>query len=150
MTAETMTSNQTIVTEFLAAFEDLDVDRALTYVSRDIEYQNVPFPVVRGFDKFEKRMRGFTSKGTGYEAEIINIAANGPIVLTERIDVTIRKNWRARFWVCSTFEVRDGKIILWREHYDWVSVLASSVKGLFGAAVSGLRSQPYQKPKAKS
>jgi len=37
-----------VVKAFLSALGDLDIDRALTYTSPDIVYQNVPLPPARG------------------------------------------------------------------------------------------------------
>jgi limonene-1,2-epoxide hydrolase len=117
------------VERFLAALEEFDVDKALGYVSTEIVYQNVPLPPARGLQAFEKQLRAMTKYGTGFEARTHHIAANGPIVLTERTDVLEAGKWRAEFWVCGTFEVRDGRIVLWRDYFDWANVLASSARG---------------------
>jgi len=42
----------------------------------------------------------------------------------------------AEFWVCGTFEVRDGKIVLWRDYFDWGTFLMAGVRGL-GRALLG-------------
>lgn len=132
-----------VVRGFLAALEELDVDRALTYVTPEVVYQNVPLPPARGIAAFEKQMRLLAKYGSGFEAEVHHIAADGPIVLTERTDVLEAGSWRARFWVCGTFEVRDGRIVLWRDYFDWTTVIASSVRGgvraLAGAVSARLR-----------
>ncbi|NVI87732.1 limonene-1,2-epoxide hydrolase family protein [Actinomadura sp. BRA 177] len=132
-----MTEIQT-VTDFLSALEDLDIDRALTYAAPGIVYQNVPLPPARGLPAVEKTLRGMARYGTGFEARIHNIAANGPAVLTERTDVLERGSWRAEFWVCGTFEVHDDRITLWRDYFDWTTFLAASAKGLAGAVMSAL------------
>ncbi|MFB4314421.1 limonene-1,2-epoxide hydrolase family protein [Actinomadura sp. 21ATH] len=124
-----------IVTGFLTALEDLDIDRALTYADPGIVYQNVPLPPARGIEAFERQMRAMARYGTGFEARVHNIAANGDIVLTERTDALVIGAWRAEFWVCGTFEVRDGKIVLWRDYFDWPTVIAAGAKGLIRAAL---------------
>ncbi|MEW2355953.1 limonene-1,2-epoxide hydrolase family protein [Spirillospora sp. NPDC029432] len=129
------------VTGFLAALEDLDIDRALTYADPEIVYQNVPLPPARGIKAFERQMRAMARYGTGFEARVHNIAADGGTVLTERTDALVIGSWRAEFWVCGTFEVRDGKIVLWRDYFDWPTVIAASVKGLLRAALAGPRRQ---------
>ena len=126
------------VTDFLSALEDLDIDRALTYADPEIVYQNVPLPPARGLPAVEKTLRAMDRYGSGFEARIHNIAANGPVVLTERTDVLEAGAWRAEFWVCGTFKVRDGRIVLWRDYFDWTTVLASSAKGLGSALLSVL------------
>ncbi|MBW8485524.1 limonene-1,2-epoxide hydrolase family protein [Actinomadura parmotrematis] len=128
------------VTAFLSALEDLDVDRALALCSPDIVYQNVPLPPARGIKAFERQMRGMARYGTGFEARLHNIAATASgTVLTERTDVLEKGAWRAEFWVCGTFELRDGKITLWRDYFDWPTFLAASAKGLATAALTSLR-----------
>ncbi|MFD0684732.1 limonene-1,2-epoxide hydrolase family protein [Actinomadura fibrosa] len=131
-----------VVTDFLSALEDLDIDRALTHAAPDIVYQNVPLPPARGLPAVERTLRAMTRYGTGFEARIHNIAENGPTVLTERTDVLEAGPWRAEFWVCGTFEVHDGRITLWRDYFDWTTFLAASAKGLVGAAFAALSPRP--------
>lgn len=131
-----------IVREFLSALEALDVDRALALAAPGMVYQNVPLPPARGLPAVEKTLRAMTRYGTGFEARVHNIAANGPVVLTERTDVLEAGAWRAEFWVCGTFEVHDGLITLWRDYFDWTTFLAASAKGLGGALRAALSPRP--------
>jgi limonene-1,2-epoxide hydrolase len=126
------------VREFLAALEEFDLDTALTYVASDVVYQNVPLPPARGIAAFEKQMRLLAKYGSGFEAEVHHIAADGPIVLTERTDGLEAGSWRARFWVCGTFEVRDGRIVLWRDYFDWTTFIASSMRGWLRVLAGGM------------
>lgn len=135
-------SETQIVTGFLSALEDLDVDRALNYAAPEIVYQNVPLPPARGLAAVEKTLRAMSRYGSGFEARIHNIAANGPVVLTERTDVLEAGAWRAEFWVCGTFKVEDDRITLWRDYFDWTTFLAASAKGLGGVLLSALNARP--------
>src|SRR5260370_17186587 len=49
---------------------------------------------------------------------IINIAANGPVVMTERVDAFKLPNKSFELPVMGTFEVRDGKIKACRDYFD--------------------------------
>ena len=69
-----------VVRAFLAALEDLDVDRALELVSDDIVYQNVPLPPARGLGEFGRQMRWLQRYCTGFEAKIHHIAADDGVV----------------------------------------------------------------------
>ncbi|MQA94019.1 MAG: limonene-1,2-epoxide hydrolase [Streptosporangiales bacterium] len=131
-------SNTDTVRAFLTALESLDIDDALRHAAPGIVYQNVPLPPARGIKAFERQMRTMAQYGTGFEARIHRIAENGPVVLTERTDVLEIGAWRAEFWVCGTFEVHDDKITLWRDYFDWATVLASGGKGLVKVALTGL------------
>jgi len=131
-----MTEPLDVVRQFLAALERLDIDAALTHVAPEIVYQNVPLPPARGVVAFERQMRMMARYGTGFEARMHNIAADGPIVLTERTDVLAAGRFAAEFWVCGTFEVRAEKIVLWRDRFDYADLAAATVRGGFRALAS--------------
>lgn len=128
-----------IVEQFLAALETGEVDAALALCADDVTYQNVPLPPARGLSEVGHQLRVMGKYATGFEVRMINIAANGPVVLTERIDVLSRGSVSAEFWVCGTFEVRDGKIVLWRDYFDWTTFIAAGVKGVGLAAFGAIR-----------
>jgi hypothetical protein len=54
----------------------------------------------------------------GIEFRVINIAANGPVVMTERVDVFTLPGKSFELQVMGTFEVSDGKINAWRDYFD--------------------------------
>ncbi len=49
---------------------------------------------------------------------VINIAANGPVVMTERVDVFTLPGRSFELPVMGTFEISDGKIKAWRDYFD--------------------------------
>ncbi len=54
----------------------------------------------------------------GIEFRVINIAASGPVVMTERVDVFTLPGKSFELQVMGTFEVVDGKINAWRDYFD--------------------------------
>jgi limonene-1,2-epoxide hydrolase len=134
-----MTNPVSVVTDMLKATESLDVERIVSHLADDVVYHNVPLPPARGVRAVQKQFQLMHRYYTGCEVRIHNIAANGPIVLTERTDVIRAGAWSAEFWVCGTFEVRDGRIVLWRDYFDMATFLASSAKGLGRAALWNAR-----------
>ena len=54
----------------------------------------------------------------GIEFRVINIAADGPVVMTERVDVFRLPDKSFELPVMGTFEVSDGKINAWRDYFD--------------------------------
>lgn len=126
------------VQAFLHALEGPTVEPALAYASADIVYQNVPLSPARGMREFEKQMRILKKMTDRFEVQIHHIAANGPFVLTERTDVLERGGLRLAPWVCGTFEVRDGRIVLWRDYFDWAAVSLGFLRGLPGLALHPL------------
>lgn len=136
MTTQQVTAEIEVVQAFLGALERLDIDAAVDLLDRAVVYQNVPLPAARGIDAVEKQLRFMGRYGTGFEVVHHNIAANGAVVLTERTDILTVGPIDAAFWVCGTFEVRDGKITLWRDRFDFVDFtlawLRGAVKALLG------------------
>jgi len=139
--AQETTAAIEVVTSFLGALERTDIAAARDLLHPDVTYQNVPFPPARGVRAVERQLSALERYFNGFEVVHHNIAANGSIVLTERTDVLIVGPVRAAFWVCGTFEVRDGKILLWRDRFDFVDVALAFVRGGIKALL-GSRSTP--------
>ena len=128
-----------VVRAFLATLERLDVDAALELTSDEIVYQNVPLPPARGRAAFEQQIRFLERYCTGFEAELHHIAADGPnTVLTERTDALSRGDLRADFWVDGTFEVVDGRITVWRDRFDWATVVVAVLAAVPRALLASL------------
>ncbi|WP_084727559.1 limonene-1,2-epoxide hydrolase family protein [Rhodococcoides yunnanense] len=122
-----------VVEKMLWAMRDGDIDTALEYIDDAIVWHNVGMPKVRGIARFTKFMRALAKPGHGFDVMIHNIAADGDIVLTERTDVLVWRRLRVQFWVCGTFELRDGKILVWRDYFDNVDFFKGVVRGAFRA-----------------
>jgi limonene-1,2-epoxide hydrolase len=140
MSESTVATEIEVVRSFFDALEAKDVDRVLELADPAIVYQNVPLPAARGRDAFGRQMRWFERYVTEFEADITHAAADGPIVLTERTDVMRIGRLQADFWVCGTFEVRDGKVVLWRDYFDYAAVAAAFAKGAVRALIALARS----------
>lgn len=125
-----------VVEAFFAAFERLDTEAALALMADDIVYQNVPFPADRGKAAVARTLRGFGRVMNGFAVAMRNIAARDGVVLTERVDTLRGPLLHLEIWVCGTFEVRDGRITLWRDYFDLASsalqLLTSPVRVLLG------------------
>lgn len=132
-------SEITVVRDFLAALERLDIDAAADLLAPDVVYQNVPFPPARRKAAVERQLRWLARYGSGFEVTYDNVASEGPVVLTERTDVLVFGRLKAAFWVCGTFEVHDGRITLWRDRFDMVDFALSFVRGVLKALVGGGR-----------
>lgn len=124
------TEPMAVVTAFLDALERLDIDEAATFLADDTVWHNVPFPPAVGKPKVIKQLKGMSRfDDAEFQVEIHNIAANGPVVLTERTDLLRAGPVGGAFWVCGTFEVHDGLITLWRDRFDLVDITAKTVAG---------------------
>jgi limonene-1,2-epoxide hydrolase len=120
-----------VVRRFLALLEDGAADAAVALLSDEVVWRNTGLPTFRGA-RVAGMLRDMERRGIGFEARIRHAAADGDIVLTERTDVLRYKRWESAFWVCGTFEVRDGLIVLWDDHFSMGNLVAASLKGLAG------------------
>jgi limonene-1,2-epoxide hydrolase len=132
--------NAHTVEVFLTAFQDQDFDAAAAVLDENLVYQNVGFPTIRGRARAMKLMRGMEGR-IGFGVKTHRIAVNGSSVLTERTDVLTFGPVRLQFWVCGVFEVRDGRITLWRDYFDMFDFTKAIVRGVAGIVVPGLRPQ---------
>jgi limonene-1,2-epoxide hydrolase len=139
MTTQQVTTEIEVVEAFLGALEQLDIDAAVALLDPAVVYQNVPLPAARGIDAVEKQLRFLGRYGKGFRVVHHNIAANGRVVLTERTDILSLGPIDAAFWVCGTFEVRDGKITLWRDRFDFVDFTLAWLRGAFKALLARTR-----------
>lgn len=124
------------VEAFLAALERFDVAEAETYLTADARWVNVGLPTVRGRAAIvEALTRMGRVPGARFTVTMHNIAADGDVVLTERTDELAVGPVGSAFWVCGTFELRDGRIAEWRDRFDHVDVLRGTVR----STVAGLK-----------
>jgi limonene-1,2-epoxide hydrolase len=129
----------TVVEAFLAALAAGDFADAADLLDEHVTYVNVGLPAIRGRRRTIGVLRPLGRPGLGFEVYLHGIAANGPTVLTDRTDVLVLGPVRLQFWVTGRFEVRDGRITLWRDSYDYVDLFRALVRGLAGAVLPPLR-----------
>ena len=123
---------------FLAALQDQDVDAAGAVLDEHLVYQNVGFPTIRGRARAMKLFRGMEGRAR-FEVKTHRIAVNGSTVLTERTDALVFGRVRLQFWVCGVFEVKDGRITLWRDYFDMFDFTKALARAVLGAVVPALR-----------
>ena len=129
-----------VVEGFLYALQDEDLDSLAAVLDENIVYQNVGLPIINGRHRVLNLLRrGLDMRSAGFEVKIHRIAAEGTSVLTERTDALIFGAFRAQFWVCGVFEVRNGKITLWRDYFDFLDILKATVRGLAALALPSLK-----------
>jgi limonene-1,2-epoxide hydrolase len=135
----TTTDPARVVETFLYALRDKDFDAADATLDDDLVYQNVGLPTIHGRQRTMKFMRRLDRPNGGFDVKIHRIATEGSAVLTERTDVITFGSFSAHFWVCGVFEVRDGRITLWRDYFDFYDFIKGTVRGLAGMAIPSLR-----------
>ena len=137
------TSRARVVVDFLEALADSDVPRAMDLLSDDAVWINVSLPTVRGRRRIERLMRLGLQRGARFRVHFHHVAVDGDVVLTERTDAIGLGRFEQRFWVYGRFELRDGRIAVWRDSFDWLDYSISVLRGLAGAVSPALnRSWP--------
>jgi limonene-1,2-epoxide hydrolase len=145
-TSPPTTSATEVVAAFLGALERGEVDAATGLLADDVRYTNVGWPTIRGRRAVERLFDALVTRaGLRVRIHVHHVAEHEGVVLTERTDALGLGRFEQRFWVCGRFEVADGRITVWRDHFDHADFAAGAVRGLLGAVVPGLnRPWPLQ------
>jgi limonene-1,2-epoxide hydrolase len=112
-----MKDPEAIVREFCAAWPEHSIDKLLTYFTDDALYHNMPMAPVTGKDGIREILNMFIP-ADDVEAEILHLATRGNLVFTERIDRMTIGGKRVVLPCAGVFEIRDGKIAVWRDYFD--------------------------------
>ncbi|HWO93683.1 MAG TPA: limonene-1,2-epoxide hydrolase family protein [Dehalococcoidia bacterium] len=108
-----------VVRSFCEAWAKRDVPAIMAAFADDAVYHNMPLDPVRGKDAIEATINGFMGPAKSVEFRVLNIAASGNVVLTERIDVFDMGDRKIELPVMGTFELdASGKIVAWRDYFD--------------------------------
>ncbi len=132
-----------VVERFLDLLRGDDIDGAAELLAQDVEYVNVGLPTVHGRERVRRLLRATLGlEGAGFEVYLHTISASGTSVLTERTDVMKLGRLRIQFWVCGRFDVRDGRIVLWRDYFDQLNFWVATARGLLGTILPAVRAKP--------
>jgi len=113
-----MQSNKEIIEDFVTAWSTLDADLLAGYITEDGTYYNMPANPVSGRDNVQKFIKAFLSTWTETNWDILNIVAEGDVVFCERLDRTKTSQGDVDLPCLGVFEMRDGKIHIWRDYFD--------------------------------
>ena len=112
-----MTPEEVVRAE-LAAWDRLDADEIMSFFTPDAVWDNVPIGPNSGYDEIRKAVDGFLRRMTYANIEILNLAAAGPLVLTERVDHFTIDGRAVHGRVMGAFEIAGDKITAWRDYFD--------------------------------
>ncbi|MGH9034083.1 MAG: SgcJ/EcaC family oxidoreductase, partial [Acidimicrobiia bacterium] len=105
-----MTDNPSdVVRRFCDAWSAGDVDALMAFFADDAVYHNIPIEPVTGVEAIRAAIEGFTQGVEKIEFRVDNVAADGDVVLTERVDAFHLPGKTIELPVMGTFEVHDGK-----------------------------------------
>jgi limonene-1,2-epoxide hydrolase len=126
-----------VVRTFCALIEERDAEALRPLIADNAVYQNVGMPASNGVDAIVENMAAqFAMFPDAYAFEIVNMASNGPVVLTERLDyIQAPDGSKPAVPVMGTFVVGEhGKITRWTDYFD----VSLTVKLLQGEDISAL------------
>ncbi|MCG8670292.1 MAG: nuclear transport factor 2 family protein [Pseudomonadales bacterium] len=129
---EVVTENpQQIVEAFLDACSELDFDKAVAYIDDNCIYKNVPFHTAKGKNRIRRDLGSMSGAMNLFHVEMVHIAVNGNVVLTERVDTLGGRFFKAAIPLMGVFVVNNGKITEWRDYFDWSSGLGKTIGSVF-------------------
>ncbi len=118
-----MTDNTQTIRSFLEAWSRLDVDELVDYFDVEGVYHNMPASPIAGHDNLRKFIGGFISPWTRTDWQLLNLVGEGNLVFAERIDRTQAGDKQVDLPCCGVFEMRNGKILVWRDYFDMQTYL---------------------------
>jgi limonene-1,2-epoxide hydrolase len=112
-----------LISRFCAAWgKDLGAEDLAEFFTDDAVYHNIPLEPITGKKNIAQNFASFIRPGPPgierIEFRVSNIAANGPVVMTERVDVFTLAGETFDLRVMGAFEVKHGKIKAWRDYFD--------------------------------
>lgn len=109
-----------IVQEFCDLMAKRDAESLRRFLTDGAVYQNCGMPATVGVDAIVADLGGqFSMFPDSYEYDVKNIAANGDVVMTERLDMIKGPDGTIHAVpVMGTFVVADGKISRWTDYWD--------------------------------
>jgi limonene-1,2-epoxide hydrolase len=107
-----------LVRDFCAAWPRLDVDELMSYFTGDAVSHNMPGPPTNGAEAIRASIAGFLGNWQRTQWDILNIAASGNVVFTERVDRIDTNGKHIDLPVAGVFEIEGEKIRAWRDYFD--------------------------------
>jgi limonene-1,2-epoxide hydrolase len=116
------TANEQVVVEFFSAFDRLDLEGALSYLTEDCVHDDKPVGIHRGKEEIRRFFAPQMKELKSFRAELKETWSGGNLVMHERVDwIELQGGKKAALPVMGAFEIRAGKIAVWRDYYDMAS-----------------------------
>lgn len=117
------TKNEELVQQFLKLWATRDKEGMAAMFAVDGVYDNVPdAKPMHGREAIETWLGFVFDHLTRIDVEVLHIASKDDWVLTERLDVHVHGDHKMPLPVMGACQVRDGKLVMWRDYYDMKTV----------------------------
>ena len=115
-----------LITEFCKLWSSPNPEELAGYFTEDAVYHNIPMEPVQGRAAIQQFIAGFVAVVDGIDFQVHRQVSDGTVVMNERTDVMRFKDGRELpLPVMGVFEVRDGKIAVWRDYFDMATVTSA-------------------------
>tara|TARA_B100001029_G_C14944943_1_gene385381 strand:+ start:492 stop:869 length:378 start_codon:yes stop_codon:yes gene_type:complete len=107
-----------LIETFINFWNQRDFDSVMSLLSDDIEYHNIPMPILRGKIAVRDFIRPFENVK---EIEWVthHITSNNEVVMTERTDTFVFPNGKTlSLPVMGIFHIQSELITKWRDYFD--------------------------------
>jgi limonene-1,2-epoxide hydrolase len=120
-----------VVRRFCEAMATLDPDAPMAYAADTITFENVPMPLpagsVTGADAVRQRLAAWMGPAESTTFTIHRQIETGEVVMHERTDEIVFPDGMFpgksfAMPIMAVWEVRNGKIELWRDYYDFGAI----------------------------
>ena len=119
-----MSEARDLVLRLIDGFNRIDMDAVIDCFTDDAVYHNIPMAAVQGKVAIRETLTGLMGDSEAMQWDLLNIADEGGVVLTERVDKFKVNGVWAEIPVMGVFEVSDGNIAAWRDYFDLGQVQA--------------------------
>src|SRR5260370_18390267 len=101
---------QEFMTAFIAAWADRDAAKLASFFSEDAVYHNIPMEPIKGRGAILATLAEFMGMGGQVGIDIAHMVADGPTVMTERVDHFIGTEKTISLPLMGIFEGHAGEI----------------------------------------
>ncbi|MBY0565459.1 MAG: nuclear transport factor 2 family protein [Hyphomonadaceae bacterium] len=110
--------NEAVIRDFVKAWSRLNPEEIAGYFTEEGVYHNMPAGPVHGRERIRAFIAGFIKDWTATEWDLLTMVSSGDVVVAERLDRTRSKKGEVDLPCCGVFEMRNGKIAVWRDYFD--------------------------------
>ena len=113
-------SPEDVVRAMLDAWGRLDVEEIISHFAPDAVYENVPIGAATGLEEIRTTVEQFVKdmNMTFFDAEMLQLAVAGNVVLTERVDHIVMGGTKMDLRLMGAFEIDGDKVKAWRDYFD--------------------------------
>jgi limonene-1,2-epoxide hydrolase len=110
---------QDFMAAFMRAWPTADTTALGSFFREDAVYHNGPLEPVRGRAAIEAAFAQFMRLGGQVDVDVVHMVADGPVVMTERVDhLTRADGTTASLPMMGVIEVHNGLVAAWRDYFD--------------------------------